>query len=319
MNYNAISFPGLGIGQIKIDPIALNIGDSISIRWYALIICVGILAAFFVCNKLRKRLGITEDDFLDCILYTLPIAFIGARLTYVIGDLSSFKSFYDVIAIWNGGLAIYGGVIFAALSVFVICRLKKCSFGKMADVMAIGLLIGQIIGRLGNFVNIEVYGVETELPWAMGIGYFGEGASMLVHPLFLYEMLWNAIGLILIYGYFDYRKFNGEAFLWYTAWYGLGRGLLEPLRDPEFNLKIFGVRIMLVLAFAIFVASVALVVVLRKKSNGFVTTAPVADNYETQFNITKEDIENIELSPEELEAKKIYDTLEKADKQNEDN
>ena len=96
----------------------------------------------------------------------------------------------------------------------------------MLDVMALGFLIGQIIGRFGNFINIEVYGIETNLPWAMGIGYYGSGAEQLVHPLFLYESLWNLIGLILIYGYKDYRKFHGEMFLWYTAWYGLGRALM---------------------------------------------------------------------------------------------
>ncbi len=315
--YNSVSFPNLGIGEIKLNPVAFKIGENISVRWYAIIICIGILVAFFVCNKLRHRFGIVEDDFLDCLLYTLPIGFIGARLTYVLGDLESFDSFMDVISIWNGGIAIYGGIIFSALSVFTICKIKKCDFGSMLDLMAIGLLIGQIIGRWGNFVNIEVYGIKTNLPWAMGIGYFGEGASELVHPLFLYEILWNVIGLVLICGYLDYRKFKGEVFMWYMAWYGLGRGLMEPLRNPTFNLELFGIRIMMVLAFALCVASVVVVILFRKKSSGYVKI-PVEvsqdetpeQNYERQFNITREDIENIELSPEEIEAKRIYDKIE---------
>lgn len=298
MNYNAVSFPNLGIGQIKLDPTAIRITENISIQWYAIIIVAGIITAYFVCNRVRRRFEISSDDFLDCLLYTIPVAFIGARLTYVLGDLESFHSFYDVIAVWNGGLAIYGGVIFAAISVFVICRIKKCDWRSMLDLMAIGLLIGQIIGRWGNFVNIEVYGVETNLPWAMGIGYFGEGVSELVHPLFLYESLWNIIGLVLIYGYLDMRKFKGEVFLWYTAWYGLGRGLMEPLRNSEYNLHLFGIRIMMVLAIAVCIASIAAIIILRKKSQGYIVSTVLTKTeeqerkYEKQFHIEADQTEN---------------------------
>ena len=99
MNYDAVSFPNLGIGQIKLDPTAIQITDNISIQWYAIIICVGMIVAYFVCNSFRRRLGVKEDDFLNCVLYTIPIAFIGERLTYVLGDLESFDSFMDVIAV----------------------------------------------------------------------------------------------------------------------------------------------------------------------------------------------------------------------------
>ncbi len=313
MSYNAVSFPNLGIGEIKLNPVAFNITENISVRWYAIIICIGIVVAYLVCNKMRVRFGIKEDDFLDCLLYTLPIAFVGARLTYVIGDLESFDSFMDIIAVWNGGLAIYGGIIFAAISVFVICKLKKADFRAFLDVMAIGFLIGQIIGRWGNFVNIEVYGTATNLPWAMGIGYYGEGANELVHPLFLYEILWNVIGLVLILGYINYRKFSGEIFLWYTTWYGLGRALMEPLRDPEYNLTLFGVRIMIVVAAAICIASAVTVIVLRRRKKDYLVFSPVTQteqNYENQFNITREDIESVELSPEEMASKRIYEQME---------
>ena len=297
MSYDAVSFPNLGIGQIHLDPTAIRIGENITIQWYAIFICIGIIAAFFFCNPFRKRLGISDDDFYDCILYTIIVAFIGARLTYVLGDLDNFHSFYDVIAIWNGGLAIYGGIIFAVISVFVICKIKKCNPFKMMDIMALGFLVGQIIGRFGNFVNIEVYGIETDLPWAMGIGYYGTGAEELVHPLFLYESLWNLVGLILIYGYKDYRKFHGELFLWYTAWYGLGRALMEPLRNTQYNLELFGVRIMLVLAALMCIAAVIAIIVLRIKLRGRpldVEEAPSVPrpevDYEKQFNITIDEI-----------------------------
>lgn len=320
--FNAVSFPNLGIGQIKMNPTAIKITDNISIQWYALIIVFGILVAYLFCNRFRKKLGVNEDDFIDCLLYAIPVAFIGARLTYVLGDIESFESFYDVIAIWNGGLAIYGGVIFAALTVFAVCFIKnkayikrgkpdRCDFRVMFDIMAIGLLIGQIIGRFGNFVNIEVYGIETNLPWAMGIGFYGEGADILVHPLFLYESLWNLIGLILIYGYKDLRKFNGELFLWYTAWYGLGRALMEPLRDPEYNLTLFGVRIMLVLAAVLCVASVVAVIIFRKRcKTPLVTVQTVTEekgDYERQFNV---DMSEMEMTEDDYIAKKLYDALE---------
>lgn len=297
--YDAVSFPNLGIGQIKINPTAIQITDTISIKWYAIIICIGMIVAFLICNRIRKRFDIKEDDFLDCVLYTIPIAFIGARLAYVIGDLNSFHSFMDVIAIWNGGLAIYGGIITAAISVFVICKIKKCDWRSMVDILAFGLIIGQIIGRWGNFMNIEVYGVETTLPWAMGIGFYGEGADILVHPLFLYESLWNLIGFILIYGYMDLRKFKGEIFLWYTAWYGLGRGLMEPLRDAQYNLHLFGVRIMMVLAFVLCIASVIAIIILRKRSSGYVSVKAAAElkaepEYETQFDSLREETEEDE-------------------------
>ncbi len=325
MNYDAVSFPGLGIGQINLDPTAIRIGDNFTIQWYAIIIVIGIITAYFVCNKLRKRFGINEDDFLDCVLYTIPIAFVGARLTYVLGDIENFHSFMDVIAIWNGGLAIYGGIIFAAISVFVICKIKKCDWRSMIDIMAIGLIIGQIIGRWGNFVNIEVYGVETTLPWAMGIGYYGDGADVFVHPLFLYESLWNLIGFILIYGYMNYRKFKGEVFLWYTAWYGLGRGLMEPLRDSQYNLHLFGIRIMMVLAFALCISAIVAIIVLRRKSDGYVADVVIEEteeipediNYEKQFDIEDQ---SIKMSEQDIRAKEFYDAIDKIGEQkNEDN
>lgn len=307
-HYDAVSFPGLGIGEIQLNP-EIRITENFSIHWYAIIIVFGMLVAYLVCNKIRKEFGVKENDFLDCILYTVIIAFVGARLTYVLGDLDSFHSFMDVIAVWNGGLAIYGGIIFAAISVIVICKIKKISFGSMLDIMAIGLLIGQIIGRWGNFVNIEVYGKLTTLPWAMGIGYYGDGPSMLVHPLFMYEILWNLIGFILIFGYRKMRKFDGEVFLWYMAWYGLGRGLMEPLRDSEFNLTLFGVRIMMVLAFALCVLSLITIVIFRWKKLGSLS-GPITElpkekpekkekDYEKQFKgIIPEDEQN-EITPAE--------------------
>ena len=129
-------------------------------------------------------------------------------------------------------------------------------------------------------------------------GYFGEGVSELVHPLFLYESLWNIIGLVLIYGYLDMRKFKGEVFLWYTAWYGLGRGLMELLRNSEYNLHLFGIRIMMVLAIAVCIASIAAIIILRKKSQGYIVSTVLTKTeeqerkYEKQFHIEADQTEN---------------------------
>lgn len=258
MNYNTVSFPGFGIGEFTIDPTAFKITDNITIEWYAIIICVGILTAYFVCDRLTKRFSIKSDDLLDAMLIGLPAGFVGARLWYILGDLGSFHSFMDVISVWNGGLAIYGGIFASCLAVFFVCRHKKISFLSLLDLMAIGFLIGQIIGRWGNFANVEVFGVQTDLPWRMGVGV--NTIAEYVHPLFLYESLWNLVGLLLIFGYMDSRKFKGELFLWYTAWYGIGRAWMEPLRDSSYNLHIFGLRINMVLAITAAVLAVGLII-----------------------------------------------------------
>lgn len=286
MDYNTVSFPGLGIGEFTIDPTAFSITENFTIEWYAIIICVGILAAYFVCDRLAKRFSVKNDDILDVLLFALPGGFIGARVWYILGDLESFDSFYDMIAVWNGGLAIYGGIIFGCLTAYFVCRYKKISFLNMLDLGGIGFMIGQIIGRWGNFANVEVFGVQTDLPWRMGVGV--NCIAEYVHPLFLYESLWNLLGLLLIFAYMDSRKFKGEIFLMYTAWYGVGRAWMEPLRDTSYNLKIFGLRVNMILAIVMAVAAVALIVYVRvrKPAALMIDRADLAEQgpvYEAQF------------------------------------
>lgn len=246
MDYNTVSFPGLGIGEFKIDPTAFRISNNIRIQWYAIIICVAILTAFYVCDRLAKRFSIKSDDLFDLLLIGLPVCFVGARIWYVLGDLDSFHSFMEVIAVWNGGLAIYGGIFSAALVTFFFCKKRKLSVLNLLDLVSIGFLIGQAIGRWGNFANVEVFGVQTDLPWRMGVGV--DCIAEYVHPLFFYESLWNVFGLLLIFIFLDFRKYRGEVFFFYTAWYGIGRAWMESLRDASFNLHIFGLRVNLVLA-----------------------------------------------------------------------
>lgn len=321
MDYNTVSFPGLGIGEFTINPTAFKITDNFTIEWYAIIICVGILTAYFVCDRLAKRFDVKSDDILDVLLFALPGGFIGARLWYILGDLESFDSFYDMIAVWNGGLAIYGGIIFGCLTGYFVCRYKKISFLNLLDLGGIGFMIGQIIGRWGNFANVEVFGVQTDLPWRMGVGV--NCIAEYVHPLFLYESLWNLLGLLIIFAYMDSRKFKGEIFLMYTAWYGIGRAWMEPLRDSSYNLRIFGLRVNMILAIVAAVAAIALIVYVRIRKPAALMiekTAPVEEGpvYEAQFGYamdSQEPAEETEEEPEEAAAADAETAEETEEKQ----
>ncbi len=302
MNYNTVSFPGLGIGEFTINPTAIRFSDHFTIEWYAIIICIAILCAYFCCDRLAKRFSIKGEDILDVLLFSLPIGFIGARVWYILGDLQSFDSFMDMISVWNGGLAIYGGIIFSVATAYFVCRYKKISFANMADLGAIGFMIGQMIGRWGNFANVEVFGVHTELPWRMGVGV--DCIAEYVHPLFLYESLWNLIGLLAVLAYMDSRKFKGELFLLYCGWYGIGRAWMESLRDTSYNLHLFGLRINLVLAIAIAVIAIGLLIFLHIKKPSRLLREKAAekmeaaDAYQPQFDYVEED----ELAEEEASS-----------------
>lgn len=311
MDYNAVSFPGFGIGEFKINPTVFSIiPGKLTIEWYALIICVGLVVTYIVCDLLTDRFDVSKDDLLDVLLFGLPAGFIGARIWYILGDLESFDSFLEMISVWNGGLAIYGGIFGGVFAGYLVCRYKKVSFLNMLDLSAIGFMVGQIIGRWGNFANVEVFGIETDLPWRMGVNIMNDAGIALnewtyVHPLFLYESLWNLIGLLLIFAYMDSRKFKGELFLLYTAWYGIGRAWMEPLRDTTYNLHIFGIRVNMVLAIAIAVFAIAALIVLYiRKPARFVRVKKEPESiksaYEKQFSYA---VDEQELNEEEEDQK----------------
>ena len=273
-----LSFPGLGIGEFKIDPVAIRIGDAFEIRWYGILIVTGIILAFFYASYRAKQEGISFDHMLDITLFTVIAAVIGARAYYVLTSLDQYDSFLDVIAIWNGGLAIYGAVIVGALTIFIVCKIKKLSVLKMLDAAAPAVMIGQIIGRWGNFCNGEAYGgvVSESSPLyflRMGISPHNiEGIKGMayVHPTFFYESMWNLIGFTLIHFIYRKKKFDGQIVLMYLTWYGFGRMLIEGLRTDSLYVGVF--RISQVVGFLCFVCgSVALIVNLaiayRKKKD----------------------------------------------------
>ncbi len=263
-----VSFPGLFPNlEININPIALQIGHGI--YWYGIIIALGFLLAVMFCARRAHRYGIRKDDLYDMLIVATPLSIIGARLYYVIFYLDLFRnesggiSLKKVIAIWDGGLAIYGGVIVAVLTVLAFCAYKKIKAGAMLDLGCMGLLIGQMVGRWGNFVNREAFGAETTLPWRMRL-WESADHFIEVHPTFLYESLWNLLGLLLIVFLVEkHRRFDGENFAFYLFWYGLGRAWIEGLRTDSlylFDWTIFGAPIRVSQMLSVVLCAAAIVV-----------------------------------------------------------
>lgn len=250
---NTVTFPGLGL-EFHLNRVAFSFGDF-HIYWYGVIIALGCVLAAVFCVKISGQIGIKGDDFLDMLFFVLPGGIIGARIYYILFNPGLYvkEGGLDLKAclnVHNGGLAIYGGVIAGTLIVFLVARHKKISFPALVDLCTYGLLIGQIAGRWGNFVNAEAHGGETDLPWRMGLetaqGY------MEVHPTFLYESLWNLGCLILLVVILKkgLRRFDGMIFLLYLVCYGFGRGLIEGLRTDSLYFFSTALRVSQLLGFA---------------------------------------------------------------------
>lgn len=263
---NHILFPNLGISLVLNESFRVF---GFSIYWYAVIIVSGMLLAVLYAVKMFPKKGLKQDDLFNMFLIALPTAIICARAYYVVFSWSNYKNnLWQIFNIRGGGLAIYGGVIGAAAVVLIYCRSKKISFAKVFDILAVGLLIGQAVGRWGNFVNAEAFGDPnrpTNLPWAMTI----LGVAENVHPTFLYESLWNAIGILLLLCYQKkLQRVDGELFLMYLAWYGLGRVWIEGLREDSLMLMTAPVQIRIsqLLAGISVLAGTVGVILLRKKA-----------------------------------------------------
>ncbi len=269
MGSNFVSFPGLGIGPFKLNPVAFELFGH-PVMWYGVIICFGmILAALYALSRAKIE-KIKTDDIIDLAIFVIIFGIFGARLYYVLFSLDSYivegnflKTLGEMVAIWNGGLAIYGGVIAGFLTILVFSKVKKMRFSTLLDVVAPAVLIGQIVGRWGNFMNAEAYGAETTVPWRMGLhSSFDGGESfyneIFVHPTFLYESLWNLVGFILIAVFYKKKKFNGQIFLFYITWYGFGRMFIEGLRTD--SLMVGPVRVSQLLAGATFVVGLGLMI-----------------------------------------------------------
>ena len=242
MDDSPIRFPGLfGDWEFTASSVAFHIGGK-AIYWYGILIALGVVLALWFCMRQRTKYGISEDNLLDGVLWGVPLSVIGARVYYVIFYLSEFRNtdgsldWGRVIAIWDGGLAIYGGVIVAIATCYVLSRVRHFKLGALTDLVVMGLLIGQTVGRWGNFMNREAFGSETTLPWRMEL-LTRAGEAVDVHPTFLYESLWNVVGLLLIvFVVSKARRFDGENTWFYFLWYGLGRFWIEGLRTDSLYL-----------------------------------------------------------------------------------
>lgn len=315
---NIISFPGLWGLEICIDPVMISIG-GLKIYWYGFIIMLGIITAFFYALWRGKQERIQSDHIYDLAIYTVLFGVIGARLYYVLTTLGeqSYRSFIDVIAIWNGGLAIYGAIIAGAATIIIYTRIKRIPTLRLLDAATPGVMIAQAIGRWGNFTNGEAYGslsrfeffgsvFETNFennPLRMAVQKVYEGGFAVnkgvFHPTFFYESVWNIIGFILIQFIYRKKKYNGQITLIYIGWYGLGRMFIEGLRTD--SLTVGSIRISQLLALICFIAcSTALIVMAlrtRGKKSVFELDAE-ANDLEAQEPFADE-----EASPEEAPSK----------------
>lgn len=238
-NFTKISFPGIGL---EIDPIKEFAIGSLNIRLYGIVIAIGLLLAVLYGLKRSKQFGLKENDILDGVLCIVPFAIICARAYYCVFEWSRFKADpISVLYIWNGGLAIYGAVIGAVLGVLVFCWVKKVRLGAVLDLMLIAFLIGQSIGRWGNFFNREAFGAPTEIFCRMGLFNEYTQAYEYYHPTFLYESLWNLVGFVALHFLSKKRQYDGQMALGYVAWYGLGRTFVEGLRMDSLYLGQFRV------------------------------------------------------------------------------
>ena len=279
-----ISFPGLGIEPFHIDEVAFTVFGR-PVAWYGLLITCGMILAVLYAIHIGKFEGISSDDMIDLAFVIIICGVLGARLYYVVfkwdnylvTDAQNFlmnigKTLRNMIAVWEGGLAIYGGILAGLLTAYIFARKRNIKFLKLFDILVPCVLIGQVIGRWGNFINMEAYGAETTLPWRMGIlySYLDAGVSTgvwdiekYVHPTFLYESLWNLTALICVLICYKKKKFDGQFFCSYLIWYGFGRMLIEGLRTD--SLMLGNLRISQGVGFVSLLLGVTLMVYFVKK------------------------------------------------------
>lgn len=285
-----IAFPHLGIYLNKV-PYGFYIG-SFYIAFYGVFIAIGVMAGIMTAARVAKKYGIDPDIIWDFAIYAVILSVIGARLFYVIFSFDEYKDdLLEIFRIRNGGLAIYGGVIVAFTTLFVYSKIKKLNVGHLGDVCMPGLLIGQVIGRWGNFMNREVFGDYTDGLFAMRIptsavrdssditqniwDHVAESDNFIqVHPTFLYESFFNLLLMIAILLYFKYRKFDGEICLCYLGGYGIIRFFMERIRTDRLTIGHSNVAVSELLGITLFILAIIvdIIVRIRLKKNPKSTT-----------------------------------------------
>jgi phosphatidylglycerol---prolipoprotein diacylglyceryl transferase len=320
---NIIEFPGLWGLKLDINPIAFHVG-KFNVYWYGIIIAVGMLIAVLLAMKHSEKYGIPQERMIDLVLFAAPVAIIFARLYFVIFKWSDFNGdIRKIVNIRQGGLAIYGGVIGAFLVAYFFARYNKIGVLKLLDFGVPYLVLAQAIGRWGNFVNQEAYGVNTTLPWGMTsqkisndlVNLQAQGMSVFpdlpVHPTFLYESLWDLCIFFFLIWFRKRRKVQGEVFFLYMVLYGVGRAFIEGLRTD--SLMLGNVRISQLLSILFAVTFAVLFYVRRKKnSEGIIENSTLAETseYGEVLKQLSEDEGEVETPASEDESAKTADTEE---------
>lgn len=302
MNVTDIAFPHLGIYLNNVPKSFSIFGFQIAL--YGVIIGIGVLCGVLLAAHVAKKEGLDADLIWDFAIYAIIFSIIGARIYYVIFQWDMYKdNLPGILNLRNGGLAIYGAVIAAFSTLWIYCRIKKQSFLQIADICVPGLVLGQVIGRWGNFTNREVFGEYTDNLLAMRLpidavrsvdisenvaGHVAEGVNYIqVHPTFLYESLWNLILLFAMLLYRKHRKFQGEMWLLYLGGYGIGRAWIEGIRTDTLFIPHTTIAVSQVLAAVLFVVALAADIVIRLRLSGSrrkaaVNTEGDADEKETE-------------------------------------
>lgn len=243
-----VIFPGLGNISLEMNPVAFTLFGR-GVAWYGIIIAAGFLLAALYVLRRAPSFGLNEDIVIDAMLWATPVAIICARAYYVTFNFDLYRDDpLSMLYIWEGGLAIYGGVIGAVIGCLVYCRIKKLNVFALLDLVCLGFLIGQCIGRWGNFFNREAFGEETSSFLRMGLYHVATGQTVYVHPTFLYESLWNLVGFLFLHFLSKGRKYDGQTALQYMAWYGAGRAVIEGLRTDSLYIPGTDLRVSQILA-----------------------------------------------------------------------
>ncbi len=278
-----VAFPGLGIEAFTMNKIAFTLFGKIEVRWYGIALTTAILLAIlYTIWRGKRNEGIIPDDTLDVALVTVVCGVIGARLYYVLTtlDVYEYDSFYDVIAIWDGGIGMYGSIIGGGIAAIAMCCIKHIPWRKMVDMITPGLIMAQAIGRWGNFFNGEAYGYQITdttkfymfakeftlnsgegtlfnlLRMELSPNMHSSSVMYAFHPTFFYEMLWNVIGTVLINIYYKHKRYDGQIAIMVFAWYGFGRMFVEGFRTDSLYIPGTSLRISQCLGFVFFLLGV---------------------------------------------------------------
>lgn len=326
---NHVSFPGLGL-EMEINRVAFTV-FGVPIYWYGVCIALGLLLGMLYAFRYAKSYGIDADRMVDVIFASTIAAIIGGRAYYVATAPFEYQSIWEMIDIRLGGIAIYGGIIAAFAMGALMCRVRKVPMLPMFDLAAQGFLIGQCLGRWGNFFNQEAFGGNTTLPWGMisestqqylqavqetlAAQGMTVDPSMPVHPTFLYESIWCGLGFLLLWRYSKHRRFHGEMTLLYIMWYGFERFFVEGLRTD--SLMVGNVRISQAVAALSVAAALVLWVILRRKYRGVPLVIPALPGEENASDPTQID-EPGESTKEAVQKEKPQDDESEKDDDRED-